>query len=132
MCAAGFAGACSSRLGDRFADLLSSPAVAGDEAFVLIRQWGDPVLRERAREVEEFDDAFAQQVSELAQLMQDREIGIGLGQEDRLGDLQFEPLRRQAGLGQRRDRDLDQVAAAELRRRQIDRDLDVDRPFHRR
>jgi peptide deformylase len=46
--------------------------VAGDEkaqAFALIRQWGDPVLRERAREVEEFDDAFAQQVSELDMIM---------------------------------------------------------------
>jgi peptide deformylase len=54
--------------------------VAKDErerAFAHIRQWGDPVLRERARRVETFDDAFAQQVSELAQLMRDAE-GAGL------------------------------------------------------
>jgi peptide deformylase len=51
--------------------------VAGEEAFALIRQWGDPVLRERAREVEEFDAAFAQQVSELEQLMRGAD-GAGL------------------------------------------------------
>jgi peptide deformylase len=51
--------------------------VAREEAFALIRQWGDPVLRERAREVEEFDASFAQQVSELAQLMRGAE-GAGL------------------------------------------------------
>jgi peptide deformylase len=54
--------------------------VAGDEkaqAFALIRQWGDPVLREKAREVEEFDDAFAQQVSELDMIMRGAD-GAGL------------------------------------------------------
>jgi peptide deformylase len=48
-----------------------------ERAYALIRQWGDPVLRERARPVEEFDDAFAQQVSELVQVMRDAE-GAGL------------------------------------------------------
>jgi peptide deformylase len=48
-----------------------------ERAFAHIRQWGDPVLRETARPVETFDDAFAQQVSELAQLMRDAE-GAGL------------------------------------------------------
>ncbi len=48
-----------------------------DRAFALIRQWGDPVLRERARAVEEFDDAFAQQVSELVEIMRGAD-GAGL------------------------------------------------------
>lgn len=61
--------------------------------------------------------------------MQDGEIGIGLGQKDRLRDFELQPSRRQARLRQRRDHDLHEVAAAELRRRQIDRDLDVARPF---
>jgi peptide deformylase len=47
------------------------------DAFALIRQWGDPVLREKARPVDEFDGAFAQQVSELAQAMRDAG-GVGL------------------------------------------------------
>ncbi|MBE2317754.1 peptide deformylase [Solirubrobacter sp. CPCC 204708] len=48
-----------------------------ERAFALIRQWGDPVLRERAREVEEFDEAFAQQVAELADIMRGAD-GAGL------------------------------------------------------
>src|SRR3954452_20605914 len=48
-----------------------------ERAFAVIRQWGDPVLRERARAVEEFDAAFAQQVSEMAQVMRDAD-GAGL------------------------------------------------------
>jgi peptide deformylase len=48
-----------------------------DRAFAHIRQWGDPVLRETARPVETFDAAFAQQVSELEQLMRDAD-GAGL------------------------------------------------------
>ena len=51
--------------------------MADEGAFALIRQWGDPVLRERARAVEEFDAAFAQQVSELAQVMRGAD-GAGL------------------------------------------------------
>jgi peptide deformylase len=50
---------------------------ADDRAFALIRQWGDPVLRERARPVEAFDDAFAQQVSELVEIMKGAD-GAGL------------------------------------------------------
>ena len=46
-------------------------------AFELIRQWGDPVLRERARPVEEFDAAFAQQVAELTEVMR-QAGGVGL------------------------------------------------------
>lgn len=48
-----------------------------EQAFALIRQWGDPVLRETARPVEEFDDAFAQQVSELVEIMKGAD-GAGL------------------------------------------------------
>ena len=48
-----------------------------EQAFALIRQWGDPVLRETARPVEAFDDAFAQQVSELVEIMR-RADGAGL------------------------------------------------------
>jgi peptide deformylase len=48
-----------------------------ERAFALIRQWGDPVLRERARPVEEFDEAFAQQVSELVEIMMGAD-GAGL------------------------------------------------------
>jgi peptide deformylase len=48
-----------------------------ERAFALIRQWGDPVLRERARPVERFDAAFAQQVGELVSLMEAAD-GAGL------------------------------------------------------
>lgn len=48
-----------------------------DRAFALIRQWGDPVLRERARPVEAFDAAFAQQVAELEEIMRAAD-GAGL------------------------------------------------------
>jgi peptide deformylase len=51
--------------------------VADDSAFTHIRQWGDPVLREKARPVETFDRAFAQQVSELEELMKGAD-GAGL------------------------------------------------------
>jgi peptide deformylase len=51
--------------------------VADDSAFTHIRQWGDPVLREKARPVETFDRAFAQQVSELTELMKGAD-GAGL------------------------------------------------------
>ena len=54
--------------------------MAGEEkaqAFAVIRQWGDPVLREKARAVEEFDEAFAQQVSEMELIMRGAD-GAGL------------------------------------------------------
>ena len=47
------------------------------DPFEHIRQWGDPVLREKARPVETFDRAFAQQVAELESLMRGAE-GAGL------------------------------------------------------
>ena len=45
------------------------PDQAREAAFARIRQWGDPVLRERAREVETFDDALAGQVADMMRLM---------------------------------------------------------------
>ena len=48
-----------------------------ERAFAFIRQWGDPVLRERARPVEEFDEAFAKQVAELEEIMRGAD-GAGL------------------------------------------------------
>ena len=51
--------------------------MADEQAFALIRQWGDPVLRETARPVEAFDAAFAQQVSELVEIMKGAD-GAGL------------------------------------------------------
>jgi peptide deformylase len=47
------------------------------DPYAHIRQWGDPVLREKARPVETFDRAFAQQVSELESLMRAAD-GAGL------------------------------------------------------
>ena len=62
--------------------------------------------------------------AEPAQLMQRRQrVGLVL-QQHRFGDLEVEPARREAGRGERAERDLHQVAALELHRRQIDRDAD--------
>ena len=46
-------------------------------AFAHIVQWGDPVLRTRAREVEHFDDALRRQAAEMGRLMDDAH-GAGL------------------------------------------------------
>ncbi len=42
-----------------------------------VRVYGDPALRSRAREIEVFDDALAQEVQRMGQLMDDA-LGIGL------------------------------------------------------
>ena len=42
-----------------------------------VRKYGDPVLRSRAREVEVFDDALADEVRRMGALMDDA-LGIGL------------------------------------------------------
>ena len=47
------------------------------DPFSIIRQWGDPALREKARAVEDFDAALGEQVAELMQVMFDAE-GAGL------------------------------------------------------
>ena len=46
-------------------------------AFARIRQWGDPVLREKARPVDSFDSALADQIADLQQIMADAD-GAGL------------------------------------------------------
>ena len=56
---------------------------------------------------------------------EDGDVAGVLLQQHRFGDLELQPFRRQAGVGQRvADDHLDQVAAAELHRRQVDRELD--------
>jgi peptide deformylase len=60
--------------------------VADDSAFTHIRQWGDPVLREKARPVETFDRAFAEQVAEMEELMRGAD-GAGLA-ATQVGSLQ--------------------------------------------
>jgi peptide deformylase len=48
-----------------------------DAALRLVRQYGDPVLRSRALEVDTFDGALEQEVRRMGQLMHDA-LGIGL------------------------------------------------------
>jgi peptide deformylase len=48
-----------------------------DAALKLVRQYGDPVLRSRALEVEQFDERLAEEVRRMGQLMHDA-LGIGL------------------------------------------------------
>jgi peptide deformylase len=46
-------------------------------ALAHIRQWGDPVLKTRARPVERFDDELREEVGRMSALMDDA-LGIGL------------------------------------------------------
>jgi peptide deformylase len=48
-----------------------------DAALKLIRQYGDPVLRSRALEIEQFDERLAEEVRRMGRLMHDA-LGIGL------------------------------------------------------
>jgi peptide deformylase len=48
-----------------------------DAALTHVRKYGDPVLRTRAREVEVFDEALADEVRRMGALMDDA-LGIGL------------------------------------------------------
>ena len=48
-----------------------------EAALKLVRQYGDPALRGRALEVERFDEALAEEVRRMGQLMHDA-LGIGL------------------------------------------------------
>ena len=60
-----------------------------------------------------------------AKLVQDGERGLVVADQHRLGDLQFEPARRQAG-GGKRGQDLQREGAApELDRRNVDREADI-------
>ena len=63
--------------------------------------------------------------------MQRRQHLAALFQQQRLGDLELQPLRRQAGLLQRIHHQRQQIADAELQRRQIDRDAHVIGPLRR-
>ncbi|MGN6188941.1 MAG: peptide deformylase [Conexibacter sp.] len=46
-------------------------------ALRFVRQWGDPVLKSRAREIERFDDELRTQIATMGQIMEDA-LGIGL------------------------------------------------------
>jgi peptide deformylase len=46
-------------------------------ALRFVRQWGDPVLKSRAREVERFDDDLRTQIEQMGRIMEDS-LGIGL------------------------------------------------------
>lgn len=46
-------------------------------ALRFVRQWGDPVLKSRAREVDRFDDDLRTQIETMGQIMEDA-LGIGL------------------------------------------------------
>jgi peptide deformylase len=48
-----------------------------DAALRLVRKYGDPVLRSRALPVERFDEALADEIRRMGQLMHDA-LGIGL------------------------------------------------------
>jgi peptide deformylase len=48
-----------------------------DAALRYVRKYGDPVLRSRARAIEVFDDALADEVRRMGELMDDA-LGIGL------------------------------------------------------
>ena len=48
-----------------------------DAALQLVRQYGDPALRSRALEVEQFDERLAEEVRRMGRLMHDA-LGIGL------------------------------------------------------
>ena len=61
-------------------------------------------------------DVAAMGDDELAEI-RNREIGFVFLQQHRLGDLHFQPVRRQPGLRQRRSDDVHDVALAELDRR---------------
>ena len=46
-------------------------------ALRFVRQWGDPVLKSRARAVDRFDDDLRTQIEQMGQIMEDS-LGIGL------------------------------------------------------
>jgi len=46
-------------------------------ALRFVRQWGDPVLKSRAREIDRFDDDLRTQIAQMGQIMADS-LGIGL------------------------------------------------------
>jgi peptide deformylase len=46
-------------------------------ALRFVRQWGDPVLKSRAREIDRFDDDLRTQIEQMGRIMEDA-LGIGL------------------------------------------------------
>jgi len=60
--------------------------------------------------------------------MQNIQVLVTTLHQDRLGDLQFQTLGREAGFGQNPGDGFEQTFVLELRRRQIDCNLDVRRP----
>lgn len=64
------------------------PEVAARRAAALrlVRQWGDPVLKSRAREIDRFDDDLRTQIRQMGRIMEDA-LGIGLA-ATQIGKLQ--------------------------------------------
>ncbi len=59
------------------AELDPETAARRQAALAQIRQFGDPVLRTRARPIERFDDALREEIERMGRLMDDA-IGVGL------------------------------------------------------
>jgi len=55
-------------------------------ALRFVRQWGDPVLKSRAREIDRFDGELRTQIETMGQIMEDA-LGIGLA-ATQIGKLQ--------------------------------------------
>src|SRR5215207_10620580 len=62
---------------DRSAGLDPETRARRDAALRLVRKYGDPSLKSRAREVERFDDALVEEVRRMGQIMHEA-LGIGL------------------------------------------------------
>jgi peptide deformylase len=64
---------------DEHGELELDPEVAARRAAALahVRKFGDPVLRTRARPVEQFDDALRSEIARMGELMRDA-LGVGL------------------------------------------------------
>jgi peptide deformylase len=64
---------------DEHGELELDPEVAARRAAALthVRKFGDPVLRTRARPVQQFDDALRSEVARMGELMGDA-LGVGL------------------------------------------------------
>jgi peptide deformylase len=61
----------------REAELDPETAARRKAALAQIRQFGDPVLRTKARPIERFDDALREEVQRMGDLMDDA-VGVGL------------------------------------------------------
>ncbi|HUA70569.1 MAG TPA: peptide deformylase [Solirubrobacteraceae bacterium] len=61
----------------REAELDPETAARRKAALAQIRQFGDPVLRTKARPIERFDDALREEIQRMGDLMDDA-IGVGL------------------------------------------------------